>query len=226
MNGIILAGGRSRRLGTDKTVVSLGGKRLTQIAMDTISLVADDIIIVTNSPELFRDLPARLTPDVEPGAGPLGGILSGLLASDQLHNLVVACDMPFLNVELLRYMETLVEGHDVVIPRVEGYLEPLHAIYSQACVEPIRSLLVEHNFKIIEVLDQVRVRYVEQEDIEKFDPAHFSFFNINTPEDLRRARDEFERRRATGNANHGEAETRRGNEVPKTPNTETPRHVG
>jgi molybdopterin-guanine dinucleotide biosynthesis protein A len=207
LNGIILAGGKSRRLGTDKTVVSLGGKRLTQIALDTISLVADDIIIVTNSPELFGDLPARLTPDVEPGAGPLGGILSGLLASDQAYNLVVACDMPFLNLELLRYMQAIIDDHDVVIPRFESYFEPLHAIYSKACIEPIRALLDRRDFRIVDLLNSVRVRYIEREEIDRYEPSLLCFFNVNTPEDLQRAKEEFERRR--GSTQQEGTETRR-----------------
>ena len=194
MNSIILAGGKRRRLGTDKTVVAFGGKRLTEIVLEAVSVVADDVVIVTNSPQLFSGLPARFTQDVQVGAGPLGGILSGLLVSEQLYNLVVACDMPFLNVELLRYMSSQTEGYDVVIPRLEGWLEPLHAIYSKACIEPIRALLDQGNFKILEFLGEVRVRYIEQEEIERFDPLHLSFLNINTPEDLQRARDELERR--------------------------------
>ncbi len=200
MNGIILAGGKSKRLGTDKTVLDFGGKMLTEVVLEAVSTVADDIVIVTNSPHLFSGLPARLTSDIEVGAGPLGGILSGLLVSEQLHNLVVACDMPFLNVELLRYMKSLTEGFDVVIPRLEGTLEPLHAIYSKVCIEPIRAFLAQHNFKIIEffeiieLLGEVKVRYVEQDEIERFDPSHLSFFNINRPVDLQRAREELDRR--------------------------------
>ncbi|MBI2955551.1 MAG: molybdenum cofactor guanylyltransferase [Chloroflexi bacterium] len=203
MNGIILAGGKSSRMGTDKTMIDLGGKGLTEVVLETVSTLVDDIVIVTNSPQLFTGLPASLTPDVEPGAGPLGGILSGLLASQQDLNLVVACDMPFLNVELLRYMQALAIGFDIVIPRLQDPLkpshtiyEPLHAIYSKACIEPARALVAQRNFQIIALLDVMRVRYIEKEEFERFDPLHLSFFNVNTPAELQEAREKLARREA------------------------------
>lgn len=181
-------------MGTDKAVLDFGGKMLTEVVLEAVSAVADDIVIVTNSPHLFTGLPARLTSDVELGAGPLGGILSGLLASEATHNLVVACDIPFLNLELLRYMRSQMEGYDVVIPRFSGMFEPLHAIYSKICVEPIRGLLAEQNFKIVEFFGEVKVRYIEEDEIDQFDPSHLSFFNINRPDDLQRMREELDRR--------------------------------
>ncbi|MBI4317219.1 MAG: molybdenum cofactor guanylyltransferase [Chloroflexi bacterium] len=194
MNGIILAGGRSRRLGTDKTVLEIGGRRLIEVVLDIVAAVAHDVIIVTNSPHLFESLPARLTGDVQPGTGPLGGILSGLLVSDDSHSLVVACDMPFLNLDLLIHMRQCADGCDVVMPRLASYFEPLHAIYSKACIEPIQSLLADNNFKIIDLLDQARVRYLDEPEIDRFDPERMTFFNINTREDLEKARREFARR--------------------------------
>lgn len=194
MNGIVLAGGKSTRMGTDKAVLDLGGKKLTEIVVETIGAVVDEVVVVTNSPERFTGLSARLTSDVEPGGGPLGGILSGLLISEQWHNLVVACDMPFLNVDLLRFMQQQADGYDVVIPHLGDLFEPLHAIYSKACVEPIRALLRQQNLRITDFLGEVRVRYIDKTEIDQFDPSHLSFFNINRPEDLERAREEIARR--------------------------------
>ena len=194
LNGIILAGGKSRRLGIDKTVLEIAGKRLLRIVMETVRNVADDLIIVTNAPHLFQGLPARLTGDVEPGAGPLGGILSGLLVSSEPYSLVVGCDMPFLNAELLAYLRGCVEDYDVVMPEAGGNLEPLHAVYSKACIEPIQTLLAQRNFTVIDLMNEVRVRYVSEEEIDRFDPTRLTFFNINTPQDLEKARRELERR--------------------------------
>lgn len=194
MNGIILAGGKSRRLGTDKTVLVIAGKRLVQIVLETVRTVADDLIIVTNSPHLFQGLRARITTDIELGNGALGGILSGLTVARDLHSLVVGCDMPFLNASLLSYMKEYAEGYDVVMPKVAGVLEPLHAIYSKTCIEPIKSLLAQRNFKIIDLMHEVRVRYISEEEIDRFDPTRLTFFNINTPDDLAQARQEFEKR--------------------------------
>lgn len=194
LDGIILAGGKSRRLGTDKTIVKLGASRLVDITLETLSSVVDSVVIVTNSPQLFEGLPARVTTDIQPGIGPLGGILSGLLLVKQEHALVVACDMPFLNVGLLRYMARQVESYDIVMPRVGSNLEPLHAIYSRRCIEPMRRLLASNDLKIIDIVNEVRVRYIEESEIDLFDPSRLTFFNINTPDDLEIARAEYDKR--------------------------------
>ena len=95
--------------------------------------------------------------------------------------------MPFLCLPLLRYMLPLASGHDVVIPRVGGYLEPLHAIYAKACLPAMAGLLKQGRRQIIAFFDEVRVRYVEEDEVDRFDPRHLSFVNINTPADWERA---------------------------------------
>jgi molybdopterin-guanine dinucleotide biosynthesis protein A len=152
-------------------------------------------------------LEATMVSDVRPGQGALGGIYSGLLAASHFHSLVIACDMPFLNLNLLRYMALLAPGYDVVIPCVvaktfsshralgqgpstakEEHLHPLHAIYSKRCLGPIEELLDRGDLRIIAFFPQVRVRYVEQEEVDPFDPQHLSLFNINTSADMERAK--------------------------------------
>jgi len=184
---IVLAGGQSHRLGTDKAFLQIGGQVLIEGILEKMVRVGDEVIIVTNSPQEYGYLEARLVGDVYPGKGSLGGIYSGLRAAHSDYSLVVACDMPFLNLKLLRYMILLSPGHDVVIPRVGGMTEPLHAIYSKKCLQPIERLLSAGGFKIIDFFHEVRVRYVEEQEIKLFDPQCLSFFNINTPEDLEKA---------------------------------------
>lgn len=125
--------------------------------------------------------------DLYPGKGALGGIYTGLVSSANFHNLTVACDMPFLNIELLRYMIELCPGFDAVVPRVGRNVEPLHAIYSKNCLDPIARLLKHGNLQIGNLFNSVKVRYIEQDEIDKFDPEHLSFFNVNTKADLERA---------------------------------------
>ncbi len=190
---IVLAGGRGLRLGRNKTVVTVGKRTLLQWVVSHLSLFNCDIIIVTANkqslPE-FIDYPKmRMVTDVYPGKGSLGGIYTGLATSDSFHNLVVACDMPFLNQALLSYMIRLSVNFDLVIPRLGNKVEPLHAVYSKDCLAPIEGLLKQGNLKIIDFFDLVRVRYVETEEINKFDPKHLSFFNINTEADLKAARE-------------------------------------
>lgn len=126
--------------------------------------------------------------DTIPGKGPLGGIYAGLATSKSFCNLVVACDMPFLNRNLLNYMLQLSGGFDMVAPRVGDYVEPLHAVYTKSCLTPIESMIKQDNLSVHKLLQSVKVRYVETEEINRFDPAHLSFFNINTDADLEKAR--------------------------------------
>ena len=190
---IVLAGGKGLRLGRDKALEAVGNKSLLQRVVSNLSLFNRDIIIVTageQSLPQFVDYPkSRIVPDTYPGKGVLGGIYTGLAASDSFYNLVVACDMPFLNHDLLRYMIQLSPSFDVVVPRLGNMVEPLHAVYSKNCLTSAESLLKQGNLSITELFTLVKVRYVEAEEIDRFDPKHLSFFNINTEADLNRARE-------------------------------------
>ena len=119
----------------------------------------------------------------------MGGIYTGLTLSDSFYNLVVACDMPFLNQALLRYMIRLSANFDLVVLRLDSMVEPLHAIYSKDCLAPMEGLLGQGNLKVTDLFPVVRTRYVEAEEIDRFDPEHLSFFNINTEADLEMARE-------------------------------------
>ena len=184
VSGIVLVGGQSSRLGMDKSFINVNGQSLIEHIVAKLTRLSDDVIIVTNSPDEYDDLEARLVGDIYPGKGALGGIYSGLRAAANAYSLVVACDMPFLDLNLLRYMIILAREHDVVIPRIGGLPEPLHAIYSKSCLEPIDRLLARGGLKIIDFFSEVRVRYVEEGEVAIFDPQHLSFFNVNTPSDL------------------------------------------
>jgi len=190
---IVLAGGKGLRLGRDKALETVGNRSLLQRVVSNLSLFNCDIIIVTATeqslPHLVDYLKLRIVADTYPGKGALGGIYTGLAASDSLYNLVVACDMPFLNHDLLHYMIQLSPSFDVVVPRLGNMVEPLHAVYSKNCLASVESLLKQGNLSITELLTLVRVKYVEAEEIDRFDPKHLSFFNINTEADLNRARE-------------------------------------
>lgn len=189
ISAIVLAGGKSRRLGVDKALLALrNGQSLLVSAVKTVGKVAAEVIVVANDKGYGDDIEARLVPDVYPGKGSLGGIYSGLLSSAYARSLVVACDMPFLNDRLLAYMVSLPRDYDVLIPRLGDALEPLHAVYSKECLPYMRELLAHDHLKIIDFFDQVRVRYVDAAEIDVFDPDHLSFFNVNTPEQLAKAR--------------------------------------
>ncbi len=196
----VLAGGQSRRMGRDKAFMPVGGRWLIERVLDTLSQVSDDLLIVTNTPEPYAGFGVRIVGDVYPGTGALGGIFTAIQAARHPYTFVVACDMPFLNADLLRYMAVLAPAYDVVVPRLasdgrdraadpkstakERELHPLHAIYAKTCLEPIERALREDDLRTIAFHSHVRVCYVEQEEIDVFDPQHLSLFNVNTPNEL------------------------------------------
>lgn len=188
LSGVVLAGGQSRRLGTDKALLRIDGQTLLATTVERLYLMCDEVIIVTNTPQVHSHPLARSVVDAFPGKGSLGGIYSGLAAAKNTYSLVVACDMPFLNTSLLLYFSALAEYYDVVIPRFQDSLEPLHAIYSKACLPHIKALLDQNILRIIDLFSRVRTRYVEEHEWAIIDPERLSFFNINTPQDLEKAR--------------------------------------
>jgi len=194
ITSIVLAGGKGRRLGKDKLLEVVGGRPLLQRVIDSLAPVSRRILVVTAQGQTAPSIRALQTSvetvrDVYPGKGALGGIYTGLSAMDSRYGLVVAGDMPFLNSDLLRHLVSLSTDFDVVMPRVGGDIEPLHAVYSQACLPAIREELERSQLQIRVFLEKVRVRYVGEAEIDRFDPRHLSFFNVNTPEDLMKAQE-------------------------------------
>ena len=190
LTAIVLAGGKSRRLGRNKALESFDGKSLIDRVVERLETQTSQILIVT-SREQF-DLPVtrkiEILVDLYADKGPLGGIYTGLLASRSPRNLVVACDMPFLNARLLSYMVELSHDFDAVVPESgEGRLEPLHAIYSKNCLSSIKSRLDGGKLEAYSFLEPMRVRYVHQAECRRFDPHLLSFFNVNFQSDLERA---------------------------------------
>jgi molybdopterin-guanine dinucleotide biosynthesis protein A len=191
VSSIVLAGGKGLRLGRYKALVELDGESLVQRVVSKLSFLNSEIIIVIaqgqQPPRVTGYLKLRIVTDAYPGKGPLVGIYTGLLSSDSSYNLAVACDMPLLNQNLLSYMLQVSAGFDVTIPRLGNMVEPLHAVYSKNCLKVIEKLISQGSFKIDRLLNLVKVRYIETEEINSFDPKHLSFFNINTEDDLRMA---------------------------------------
>jgi len=191
MTSIILAGGKSSRLGRSKPLQAIGGKSLVQWIIDRLVILSTEIIIATAHGEAIpysSSAKTKTVGDIYPGKGPLAGIYSGLTASSSSRAIVVGCDTPFLSVGFLEYMTRISSIFDVVVPRIKEKVEPLCAVYSKNCVAPIRELLKQNELKIIELFRMVRVRYIEEDEIDSFDPEHLSFFNINSQADLERAR--------------------------------------
>ena len=192
VSGVIMAGGVSQRLGKNKALERIGGRTLIERVVDILVPLTTEVLVVVAQPEqaaAFRLPPSvRVVSDRYPGKGSLGGIFTGLDASAEPWSLVVACDMPFLSRELLRYLRGESSDVDVVVPLLGGQIEPLHALYSKACLTPMERMVRAGDLKIAPLFEAVRVRYVDEGTIDRIDPRHLSFFNINTQADLQEAR--------------------------------------
>jgi molybdopterin-guanine dinucleotide biosynthesis protein A len=191
MTAIILAGGKSSRLGRSKALQVIEGKSLIQWVIDRLATLSTEIIIATAHGEAIPCSSAvriKTVADTYPGKGPLVGIYSGLVASSSSRAIVVGCDTPFLSVGLLEYMTQICSTFDVVVPRIKNKLEPLCAVYSKHCSSPIQSLLEQDELRIRKLFSMVKVKYVKEDELNRFDPEHLSFFNINSQADLDRAR--------------------------------------
>ena len=191
VSAIVLAGGMSRRLGRNKAIEPIDGQPLITRVIGRLSHLTQQTVVVVNDDERVSELPlpdsAKVAVDGYPGKGSLRGIFTGLSAAQADWAIVVACDMPFLNLDLFRHMLSLREGSDAVVPVLEGRPEPTHALYSKACLPHIENKLKADDLKISRFFDEVRVRFVPEEEVDKLDPGHLSFFNINTQQDLDQA---------------------------------------
>ena len=165
ITGVILAGGKSSRMGQNKALMALGGKRLVDRVVAVMRSVFDALLMVTNTPEVYADLGVPMVQDVWPEKGSLGGIYSAIHHVDTPYCLVVACDMPFLQAAMLHYLITQMSDYDVVVPDALGELQTLHAIYSKACLHPIERRLEMNRLRITGFFPDVRVRTVTASEL-------------------------------------------------------------
>ena len=187
ISGIVLAGGRSRRLGHDKRALRLWGQAGPTLLEHTVQLlvpICAELIVVLNDPTAWASLPAQLVGDQPGAAGPLGGLYAGLAAASYDTALVVAADMPLLNVELLRALIAEPSDYDALVPRSSFGLEPLHALYRRTCLAPLQAYLASGGRALNGFLTTVHVATPAPALIAHYDPQGRAFLNLNTPEDL------------------------------------------
>lgn len=199
---LILAGGRSQRMGQDKLWMALDGVPLVERVVQRVLPVAGEVLFSANAPERFAALArtlraqgvaSQVVTDLFPGAGPLAGIHAGLAAAHHDMLLALAADMPFVNLALVAGMIGMAPTFDAVVPQIarpetgEPAWEPLHALYRRSCLPAITPRLAAGERRVQCFLPDVRVRAVTADEIARLDPAGLSFFNVNTPDDWRRA---------------------------------------
>jgi molybdopterin-guanine dinucleotide biosynthesis protein A len=184
MTAIILSGGQSTRMGRDKALVQIDGIPMIQRAVDLLNPQFEEVLIIGDRREAFPHLEAKVYPDHIPGLGALGGLYTGLRLSSFPYAFCVACDMPFLKSSLIDYLVDQAGGFDAVVPRTADGFQPLHAVYSKACVPAIEEIISQKRIRIFDFYPLVKVRFVEEMEFLSLDPLKESFINVNTPEEL------------------------------------------
>ena len=191
ITALVLAGGKSTRMGRDKSRLRLGDKTLLERALEVVEPLCQEVVLVTAKGQSLDWLPGDHTfksvQDLHPERGPLGGLYTGLKASVTHYNLVVGCDTPFLNRCLLAFLAEQARTYDAVVPMVHDRPQPLHAVYSQRCLEAADGLLSRKDAGLRDLLAAVNTKYVSQEEVARYDSRLTSFFNVNTPSDLEEA---------------------------------------
>lgn len=190
MTGLIIAGGKSRRLGIDKRFLDIGGRTCLQRVLDVYHGIFDEILIVADAVEPFKSLGARVVVDLIPGRATLGGLYTGLYYAAGERVFAAAADMPWINPAAIRIVLEQACSGDIVIPDVEGKLQPMHAVYSKACLPVLRTLVEGGTLKVQELCNcpELRVHRIPHSEFMAADPELRSFFNINTPDDLAMAK--------------------------------------
>lgn len=187
--GIILSGGKSSRMGTNKSLLKINQKPNIARIKDELEMLVSETVLVSNDPETYQFLHVKTVSDVYPHQGPLAGIHAGLLASSFDVNLVVACDMPFISRELGRYLLTASENYDAVLPVIHGKHQPLFAVYHKGIHTEIETCILNQELTVRGLLNRLNVRYVTEADL----PEHLQhqldkyFFNMNRPEEYEAA---------------------------------------
>jgi molybdenum cofactor guanylyltransferase len=198
VSGVILAGGQSRRMGQNKAFLDFGGMPLIAHVIERLRAICTETMIIADDVDAYARFDLRVVADVFPGKGSLGGIYTGLQSAHEEHILAVACDMPFLNEALLHHLTLFASRYDVIVPRARSPLgkpshlameailwdlQPLHAVYAKSCLAAMQKHIGAGHLQIVRIFEDLRIHIVEPTEVDRFDPMHKSFLNVNTPEE-------------------------------------------
>ncbi len=175
-------------MGGEKALIELAGQTLLKRTADRLVDLFSDVMVVCDAPERFRDLPYRCEADYPSGLGPIGGLATALRVARKETVFVVACDMPFLNPDVIRSMIDFLDGEDLLIPKLSNRLHPLHALYTKKCLPVIEARIREGHLALHRLTEAVKSRIYPEESFRHLDPSLLSVMNLNTPEDLEQAR--------------------------------------
>ena len=190
MTGVLLAGGKSRRMGEDKRYLVVGEQTLLERGLAVLSSIFQEVLVVIAQDSPPLDVDARVVRDLVPDCGSLGGLYTGLTQATTPYIFVVACDMPFLDQAVISQFTSRRTTADIVMAKLAARLHPMHALYGKGCLPAMEQMILARQLKIQEMVSHasLRVRYVTEADLLTIDPSGRSFLNVNTPADLEVAR--------------------------------------
>ena len=189
VTGVLLAGGKSRRMGEDKRYLVVGEQTLLERSLGVLRSMFHEVLVVIAQDSVPLDIDARVVRDLVPDCGSLGGVYTGLTQATTPYIFAVACDMPFLNQAVITQFTNRRDTADIVMARLATRLHPMHALYGKGCLPAMEQMIVARQLKIQELVSHasLRVQYVTEADLLSIDPSWRSFHNVNTPEDLEAA---------------------------------------
>lgn len=199
VTGVILAGGKSRRMGQNKAFLRLGNDTLIGHVIQCMRNITNEQLLITNNPDEYAHLDISIHHDIIQNVGALGGIHSGLTYASHETVICVGCDSPFLKRNLLNYLVSVSETHDAVMPlsnkidNTHKTLQTLCAVYSKQCLPIIEEMLKEQELRVHALQEHANVLCVPPEEWKLHDPDGLSFFNVNTPEDYQEAQSIYEK---------------------------------
>ena len=183
---VIQAGGKSTRMGQDKALMSFHGTTMIEYILHQVEKLGKEIVIISNRPEEYQGFRIPVISDVYPDIGALGGLYTAIYHSTAEYCLLLACDMPFINLSFIQHLISLAPQFDAVIPRIHPneFTEPFRAVYSKTCLPAIEAAILSDQRRVLSFFDDVNIRFVDEPEIKRYDPELITFFNVNTPEDL------------------------------------------
>lgn len=187
-SGVILAGGRSTRMKYNKAFAEVAGKPVIKIIINKFERIFDEILIITNDPEEYKQLKLPIFSDVYPRMGPVAGIHAALNYASHEKVFILGCDMPFISTNLINYMLDKLDDHDTVIPEIDGFLQPTSAVYNKKCIPVFTHCLENNLLKLILIFKELDNIKLSGSELSRFGNVKEIFLNVNEPEALNKAR--------------------------------------
>jgi molybdopterin-guanine dinucleotide biosynthesis protein A len=184
MTGLIMAGGKSSRMGEDKALLQINSQTFIQRILEVFQSVFEEVIILSNNPEIYKDSQVQVVPDLIKDKGPLGGLYTGLMKAKHHHCVIAACDMPFINLQVTSYLAGL-RGYQAVVPYVKENYHPLFAAYARDCLPIIEKQIVKEKLKMVDFIKKIDTKILYEKELLPLDPKLSCFININTREEYK-----------------------------------------